>query len=101
MIRQDRKVGTDFTSFAFPTWWHYDVLRGLDYLRQANATPDARLADAIELLQSKMDENGRFPLETVYPGKMPVNFSESEGQPSRWNTLRALRLLKLVYSLNL
>ncbi|WP_420644627.1 hypothetical protein [Candidatus Leptofilum sp.] len=98
VIRQDRKGGAAFTSFAFPTWWHYDVLRGLDYLCRANISPDARLADAIELVQSKQDENGRFPLETFYPGTMPINLSEREGQPSRWNTLRALRVLNWYFA---
>ncbi|MAT96602.1 MAG: hypothetical protein CL608_05615 [Anaerolineaceae bacterium] len=93
VIQQDRKGGAAFTSIAFPTWWHYDVLRGLDYLRRANVTPDERLADAIVLVESKRDANGRFPLETVYPGVMPVALDESAGQTSRWNTLRALRVL--------
>ncbi|MCA9945972.1 MAG: hypothetical protein KC449_20960 [Anaerolineales bacterium] len=92
-IQSDRGGETNFTRFAFPTWWHYDVLRGLDYLRRANVTPDARLAEAIALVESKRDGNGRFPLEAVYPGTMPVDLNESEGQPSRWNTLRALRVL--------
>ncbi len=93
VIQQDRKGGTAFTSFAFPTWWHYDVLRGLEYLRRAGVTPDERVAEAIELVESKRDGNGRFPLETQYPGVMPVALNEDEGQPSRWNTLRALRVL--------
>lgn len=93
VIRQDHKGGAAFTSLAFPTWWHYDVLRGLEYLRRAKVTPDARMAEAIELVVAKRDENGRFPLETFYPGIMPINLNEREGQPSRWNTLRALRVL--------
>ena len=69
VIAQDRKGETVWTRFAFPTWWHYDVLRGLDYLRRANVTPDARLAEAIALVESKRDGNGRFPLEPrrVFP----------------------------------
>jgi hypothetical protein len=93
VIKQDRKGGTDWTRFAFPTWWHYDVLRGLEYLRRAGVTPDDRVAEAIELVASKRDDNGRWPLETRYPGVMPVEIDEGEGQPSRWNTLRALRVL--------
>jgi GNAT superfamily N-acetyltransferase len=79
--------------FAFPTWWHYDVLRGLEYLRSAGVTPDERVAEAIELVESKRDSDGRWLLETRYPGVMPVDWDEGEGQPSRWNTLRALRVL--------
>jgi hypothetical protein len=93
VIERDRKGGAAWTRFAFPTWWHYDVLRGLDYLRQARATPDERVAEAIELVASKRDEDGRWPLETHYSGVMPVEMDEAEGRPSRWNTLRALRVL--------
>jgi hypothetical protein len=82
-----------WTHFSFPTWWHYDVLRGLDYLRRAGATPDERMAEAIELVKSKRDDDGRWPLENQHPGKMPIEMDEGEGRPSRWNTLRALRVL--------
>ena len=81
------------TRFSFPTWWHYDVLRGLEYLRRAGATPDERVAEAIELVESKRDGDGRWPLENQHPGTMPVEMDEGEGRPSRWNTLRALRVL--------
>jgi hypothetical protein len=93
VIERDREGATAFTSFAFPTWWHYDVLRGLEYLRRAGVTPDERVAEAINLVESKRDGDGRWPLETRYPGQMPVEIDEGEGQPSRWNTLRALRVL--------
>ena len=83
-----------WTRFAFPTWWHYDVLRGLEYLRSAGVTPDERVAEAIELVASKRDGDGRWPLETRHPGRMPVEMDEGEGRPSRWNTLRALRVLR-------
>jgi len=93
VITQDREGESTFTRFAFPTWWHYDVLRGLEYLRSADVTPDERMAEAIALVVSKRDAHGRWPLETRYPVKMPVEIDVSEGQPSRWNTLRALRVL--------
>ena len=93
IIEQDRE-GTVWTRFAFPTWWHYDVLRGLEYMRRADVTPDERMDQAIELVESKRDRDGRWPLEAQYPGEMPVDFNEQEGQPSRWNTLRASRVLK-------
>ncbi len=94
VIERDRKGGAAWTRFAFPTWWHYDVLRGLEYLRDAGVAPDERVAEAIELVESKRDGDGRWPLETRYPGKMPVETDEGEGRPSRWNTLRALRVLR-------
>ncbi|MBA2591927.1 MAG: hypothetical protein H0U97_06550 [Gammaproteobacteria bacterium] len=82
-----------WTRFSFPTWWHYDVLRGLEYLRRAGATPDERVAEAIELVESKRDGDGRWPLENQHAGTMAVEVDEGEGRPSRWNTLRALRVL--------
>jgi hypothetical protein len=93
VIERDRKGGAVWTRFAFPTWWHYDVLRGLDYLRRARVARDERLAEATALVASKQDDLGRWPLETQYPGKMPVETDEAAGRPSRWNTLRALRVL--------
>jgi hypothetical protein len=93
VIERDRKGDAVWTRFAFPTWWHYDVLRGLEYLRCAGVAPDERVAEVIDLVASKRDDDGRWPLETQYPGKMPVETDEGEGRPSRWNTLRALRVL--------
>jgi hypothetical protein len=93
IIERDRKGGAAWTRFAFPTWWHYDVLRGLEYLRRAGVAPDERVAEAIDLVASKRDDDGRWPLETRHPGKMPVEVDEGEGRPSRWSTLRALRAL--------
>jgi len=94
-IERDRKGDAVWTRFAFPTWWHYDVLRGLEYLRRAGVAPDERIAEAIALVASKCDDDGRWPLEARYPGRMPIETDEGEGEgrPSRWNTLRALRVL--------
>jgi hypothetical protein len=93
VIERDRKGDSVFTRFSFPTWWHYDVLRGLEFLRKAGAVPDERAAEAIALVESKRDGDGRWPLENQHPGTMPVDLDEGEGRPSRWNTLRALRVL--------
>jgi hypothetical protein len=94
VIERDRKSSGSFTRFAFPVWWHYDVLRGLDYLRRAGAASDARVAEAIDLVASKRAADGRWPLETWHAGRMPIETDEIEGQPSRWITLRALRVLR-------
>ena len=94
MIARDRKGGAAWTRFAFPTWWHYDVLRGLDYLRRAGVTPDERVSEAIDLVSSKRGEDGRWLLDTRYSGRMPVDMDEGEGLPSRWITLHALRVLR-------
>lgn len=93
-IARDRKGGAVWTRFAFPTWWHYDVLRGLDHLRRAGVKPEERMAEAIGLVASKRDDEGRWPLDTRYPGTMPLEVDGPEGRPSRWNTLRALRVLR-------
>ena len=92
-VINDRKGNHNWSHFAFPTWWHYDVLRGLEYLRRAGVVPDERVAEAIDLVASKRDGDGRWPLETRHAGEMPVETDEGEGRPSRWNTLRALRVL--------
>jgi hypothetical protein len=92
-VINDRKGDHNWTRFAFPTWWHYDVLRGLEYLRRAGVVPDERVAEAIDLVKSKRDGDGRWPLENRHSGEMPVEVDEGEGRPSRWNTLRALRVL--------
>ena len=94
VIERDRKGNTAWTRFAFPTWWHYDVLRGLEHLRRAGVAPDERVAEAVGLVASKRGDDGRWLLETQYPGRMPVEMDEGEGRPSRWNTLRALRVLE-------
>jgi hypothetical protein len=93
IIERDRKGGVAWTRFAFPTWWHYDVLRGLDHLRSAGVAPDERVAEAVDLVLSKRDEDGRWPLEVSYHGRMPIEIDDGEGLPSRWTTLRALRVM--------
>ena len=94
VIARDRKAGTDWTEFAFPAWWHFDVLRGLDYLREAGISPDARLDDAIALVRAKQQADGRWLLDAEYPGTPLVALDPGVGQSSRWNTLRALRVLR-------
>ena len=96
----DRKTGPHrahdgpaFTRLAFPGWWHYDVLRGLDHLRRAGVAPDARVAEAVALVAAKRDPDERWPLEVRYPGEMPVELDDGVGRPSRWITLHALRVL--------
>ena len=93
-IEHDRKGGASWWRFAFPTWWHYDVLRALEHLRRAGAPPDRRAAEAIDRVAAKRDPDGRWPLETRYAGRMPVEMDDGVGRPSRWNTLRALRVLR-------
>ncbi|HEY7020300.1 MAG TPA: hypothetical protein VH349_04230 [Ktedonobacterales bacterium] len=82
-----------WTHFAFPTGYHFDVLRGLDYLRSAGMRPDARMVEAIDLVASKRDAEGRWARENVYPDELDAEPGVAEGEPSRWITLRALRVL--------
>jgi hypothetical protein len=96
VIEQDRKTEdrATWSQFSFPTYWHYDILRGLDYLRAAGARPDERVAEAIALVESKRDQDGRWPAEQRHPGRLYFDLDDGEGKPSRWNTLRALRVLR-------
>jgi hypothetical protein len=87
-------IDSAFTQFSYPTYWHYDVLRGLDYMRDAGAPPDERMADAVDLVESKRDADRRWPLENPHPGRMHFAMDEGKGRPSRWNTLRAMRVLR-------
>ena len=82
-----------YTQFSFPPGWHYDILRGLDYLRAAGAKPDDRVAEAIAIVEEKRDAGGRWPLEKPHEGEDHFAMDEGVGKPSRWNTLRALRVL--------
>ena len=82
-----------FLRFSFPPRWHYDILRALDYFQAVNAPRDPRLADAIEIVRNERFKDGRWPLQNSYKGKTYFEI-ERVGAPSRWNTLRALRVLK-------
>jgi hypothetical protein len=86
-------VNEDWLRFSFPPRYFYDVLRGLDYLRSADAEPDERWAEGIDLVKGKRDKDGRWPLENPHPGAVYFDVDEGEGKPSRWNTLRAMRVL--------
>jgi hypothetical protein len=84
----------EFLKFAFPPRYHYDVLRALDYLRDAGVQPDARVGDALHFLESRRQADGRWLLDNAHDEALAFPFAESVGEPSRWNTLRALRVLR-------
>ena len=86
-------VDPDWLRFSFPTWWHYDVLWALDYFRAVGGEPDPRLAEAIDVLRSKQQPDGTWLLEHTHPGAVHFSMEDGDGRPSRWNTLRALRVL--------
>jgi hypothetical protein len=87
-------VDPAFLQFSFPTRWHYDVLRGLEYFRAVGNSPDPRLDEAIALLKSKMQPDGTWLLENTHPGAVHFTIDRGDGRRSRWNTLRALRVLR-------
>jgi hypothetical protein len=95
LFRSDRTgdiIKPIFLRLSFPPRWHYDILRALDYFQAVNARRDERLAEAVEIVRSKQSADGRWPLENSYKGKTYFRL-ERLGAPSRWNTLRALRVL--------
>src|SRR4051812_3567567 len=87
-------VKPEYLQLAFPYYWHYDVLRALDYFRQSDAEPEPRMAEAVEVVRSKRQSDGRWLLDSVYPGRVHFELEDGVGRPSRWNTLRALRVLE-------
>ena len=94
VIEEDRMSGADWTQFSFPGWWQYDVLRGLDYLRSAGVRADERVSEALDLVVSKQGADGRWLFDAAYDGINMLDMGERVGQPNRWITLRALRVLK-------
>ena len=86
-------VNPAWLQFSFPTRWHYDVLRALDYFRSVGDRPDSRIDEAIALLRSKRQPDGTWLLENTHPGQVHFALEDGDGRPSRWNTLRALRVL--------
>jgi hypothetical protein len=77
---------------SFPTRWHYDVLRGLEYFRDADRR-DPRLEEAVEVVRSQRQDDGRWRLGHTHAGPAQIRYDEGEGRPSRWITLRAQRVL--------
>jgi hypothetical protein len=93
-LRTGEIIDKRWCRFSFPTFWHYDVLRGLDYLRNAEIKPDSRVRDAIETVIERRHQNGRWPLNLLHPEFIPLQMETEVGRASRWNTLRALRVLR-------
>ncbi|MEV4538311.1 hypothetical protein AB0J82_31480 [Asanoa sp. NPDC049518] len=86
-------VDDDWLSFSFPFRWHYDVLRALDYFRATAQPPDARIREAVDLVRRKRQPDGTWLLENTHPGEVFFAMEPGDGLPSRWNTLRATRVL--------
>ena len=80
--------------FSFPHWYYYDVLRALDHLRDGGGEPDERIAEALDIVEGNRGPDGNWPLQNVREGESHFEMERGEGTPSRWNTLRALRVLR-------
>jgi hypothetical protein len=93
-LRTGEVIDKRWLRFSFPTFWHYDVLRGLDYLRNAGIKPDSRVREAIETVIARRHQNGRWPLNLLHPEYIPLKMETAVASASRWNTLRALRVLR-------
>ncbi len=91
--RTGEVVRDSWLELAWPAQWHYDVLRGLDHFRAVGDRPDPRLAQAVEVVRGKAGDDGRWRMDRVHGGEVHFTFEE-QGGPSRWNTLRALRVLR-------
>ena len=87
-------VKPEYLQFSFPPQWHYDVLRALDHFREAGSAPDERLTEAVELVRGKQQPDGTWLLENTHAGAAHFPLDDGDGRPSRWNTLRALRVLR-------
>jgi len=93
-LRSGEVIDKRWLRFGYPTFWHYDVLRGLDYLRDAGVKADGRVREAIETVMERRHQNGRWPLNLLHRERIPVEMETDVGGASRWNTLRALRVLR-------
>lgn len=96
LFRSDKTgeiINHKFTLLSYPHYWHYDTLRGLSYLARANVPCDARAQEAIDLLHQRRRQDGLWPVENRYAGKVFFEM-EKRSKPSRWNTLRCLRVLR-------
>ena len=93
-LRTGKVIDKRWLRFSFPAFWHYDVLRGLDYLRNAGIKPDSRVREAIKIVMERRHQNGRWPLNLLHPEPIPLEMETEVGRASHWNTLRALRVLR-------
>jgi hypothetical protein len=86
----DRK----WTRFTYPTMWHYDILRGLDYLQDAGVEPDDRVAEAVSIVKARRHQNGRWPMNHLHHDRLGFPMEPQTRRASRWNTMRAMRVLR-------
>lgn len=96
LFRSDRTgeiINKDFLKLRYPCRWRYDILRALDYFQHSELNWDERMNPAIEVLQKKRNKDSTWNVQAKHPGQVHFEM-EKAGKPSRWNTLRAMRVLK-------
>ena len=93
-LSSGEEISEHFGRFGFPYHYRFNVLRGLDYFRAAGAARDERMADALALIKERRQSDGRWPLENSHEEEWVLDMGEAEGEPSRWVTLQALRVLR-------
>jgi hypothetical protein len=96
LFKSDRTgeiIDKRFSMLSYPSRWRYDILRALDYFQFAGIEYDLRMQDALDILSKKRRKDGTWPVQTRHPGQTHFEM-EKTGGPSRWNTLRVLRVLK-------
>jgi hypothetical protein len=93
-LRTGEVVNPEWLQLSYPPRWHYDVLKATQYFALRGGPPDPRLDEAVERVRAKRQPDGRWLLENTHSGAVHVRFEEPDGAPSRWNTLRALRVLR-------
>jgi len=89
------KPSGSWRRFGFPIFYVTDTLQNLEVLTRFGLAGDPRLDAAVELVRTAQDEEGRWALHYHYTGKTWADV-ETKGQPSKWVTLRSLRVLKRV-----
>jgi hypothetical protein len=87
-------IDKSWLRFSFPPSWHFDLLRGLDYFRSVGLRGDERVEEALDVVELRRHRNGRWPMNLLHEDRLPFDMEVDIGSASRWNTLRALRVLK-------
>lgn len=90
--KTDKVIDHRMTMLSYPCRWRYDILRALDYFQLVGHKYDERMKDALDILIKKQRKNKKWPVQQRHVGATHFEM-EKTGQPSKWNTLRALRVL--------
>ncbi len=91
--RTGKIIDKRFLMLSYPSRWKYDILRALDYFQAAGSAYDPRMRPALDVLKKKRRKDGTWPVQAKHAGQVHFDM-EKTGGSSRWNTLRALRVLK-------